>query len=89
MAQFIVNRGDEVVFSRGMFGYWHGKVLRVRSTTFRRTYGNIRAQVADVAFTRRNGTHGKAVVRLTDLLIPVTETMAIDYRGGSVQFTRP
>lgn len=81
---FSFNRGDRVVFKRGMFGYWAGSVRR--TYTSRRTFGHYdRIPVAEVAFTRRNGTVGTRVVAVSNLLIPVTETMAIDTRGGVVE----
>lgn len=81
---FIFHPGDQVVFKRGMYGWWTGKVRRIYLS--RRTLGHYdRVPVAEVAFTRRNGKVGTRVVAVANLLIPVTETMAIDTRGGIVE----
>ena len=82
---FTFNPGDQVVFFRGMFGHWAGTVRRVRTMTRRFTFGTRKVRVADVAFTRANGTHGVRSVAVESLMIPVTETMAVDVRGGLVE----
>jgi len=87
MTNFIFNPGDDVFFPRGMFGWWKGKVVRVRSLTRRFTFGSRKEMVADVKYTRRNGTAGTRVVALENLLLPVTETMAVDVRGGLVELS--
>lgn len=59
--------GDKVQFHRGMFGMWPCTIKRIRQSTKRRTFGNLRVWVADVTYARKNGTSGKAVVQLEHL----------------------
>ena len=61
--------GDKVMFHRGMFGQWPGKVRRIRYSTKRYTFGNRRVLVADVSFARANGTFGKAVCQVEHLTL--------------------
>jgi len=65
--------GDKMMFHRGMFGMWPCKVRRIRQSTKRRTFGNLRVWVADVTYARANGTFGKAVIQL-EHLVPVLDS---------------
>lgn len=71
-----VKVGDKMQFHRGMFGMWPCTVKRIRQSTKRHTFGSKRVWVADVTFTRRNGTFGKAVVQLEHLEpLPAAKTL--------------
>ena len=67
MTDETIKVGDKVLFPRGMFGPWPGKVRRIRTLTRRFTFGARKELVADVSFTRANGSFGKATVPFTSL----------------------